>query len=99
MNTQIYEYDTRIQPADRGGAYVVFPWDLRAEFGKGRIKVHATFDGIPYEGSIVNMSVTNSDGSICYLIGIRKDIRAALGKEPGDQVHVTIRAAQSEQRV
>lgn len=32
---------------ESGGAYVVFPYDIRKEFGKGRVKVHATFDGIP----------------------------------------------------
>lgn len=53
-------------------------------------KVPATFDGEPYEGSIVNMGAKNEDGSICYIIGIRKDIRAKIGKQPGDQVHVTI---------
>ena len=23
---------------DNGGAYVIFPWDIREEFGKGRVK-------------------------------------------------------------
>jgi len=91
MNTKLYEYTTIIQPADKGGAYVIFPYDIREEFGKGRVKVHATFDGEPYDGSIVNMGVKNSDGSICYIIGIRKDIRAKIGKQPGDTVRVIIR--------
>ena len=53
-----YEFDAVIvEDSDSGGAYVIFPWDIRKEFGKGRVKVHATFDGIPYEGSIVNMGV------------------------------------------
>lgn len=91
MNDRIYEYDAVIQPAERGGAFVVFPYDVRAAFGKGQVKVHATFDGEPYDGSIVNMGIKNADDSICYLIGIRKDIRAKLGKQPGDSVHVTIR--------
>lgn len=91
MNDRIYEYDAVIQPAERGGAFVVFPYNVRAAFGKGRVKVHATFDGEPYDGSIVNMGIKNADDSICYLIGIRKDIRAKLGKQPGDSVHVTIR--------
>lgn len=91
MNNKIYEYDAVIQPADPGGAYVPFLYDIRAEFGKGRVKVHATFDGEPYDGSIVNMGVTNPDGSICYVIGIRKDIRAKIGKQPGDTVRVKIR--------
>lgn len=44
---------------ENGGAYVIFPWDIRKEFGKGRVKVHATFDGIEYAGSIVNMGLRN----------------------------------------
>ena len=48
-----YEYDTVLhETEDNGGAYVVFPWDIRQEFGKGRVKIHADFDGIPYDGSI-----------------------------------------------
>ena len=70
--------------------YVTFPYDLRAEFGKGRVKVHATFDGEPYDGSIVNMGVKNPDGSGCYIIGVRKDIRVRIGKQSGDVVRVTI---------
>jgi len=88
--SRVYEYDAIIQPADKGGAYVAFPYDIREEFGKGRVKVHATFDGAPYDGSVVNMGVTNPDGSVCYIIGIRKDIRAAIGKQPGDSVRVVL---------
>jgi len=91
MNEKVYGYDAVIQPADGGGAYVAFPHDVREEFGKGRVKVHATFDGEPYDGSVVNMGLKNPDGSVCYIIGIRKDIRAKIGKQPGDPVRVTIR--------
>ena len=66
-----YEYDAVLHElADNGGAYVVFPWDIRQEFGKGRIKVHSEFDGIPYEGSVVNMGLKNEDGTVCYVIGV-----------------------------
>ena len=66
-----YEFDAVIvEDPDSGGAYVIFPWDIRKEFGKGRVKVHATFDGIPYDGSVVNMGVKNADGEICYVIGV-----------------------------
>ena len=91
MCDKLYEFDAVIVPASGGGAYVAFPYDIRAEFGKGRVKVRATFDGEPYEGSIVNMGVKNGDGSICYIIGILKAIRAKIGKPPGDAVRVTIR--------
>ncbi len=92
MNQKVYEYESMIYDADKkGGAYVIFPYDIREEFGRGRVKVHAVFDGEPYDGSIVNMGVKNEDGSVCYIIGLRKDIRNKIGKQPGDQVQVTVR--------
>jgi len=91
-SSRIYEYDAVVRKVpDLDGAYVEFPYDLRAEFGKGRIKVQAKFDGEPYEGSVVNMGVKNPDGSVCYILGIRKDIRAKIGKQPGDTVRVNVR--------
>lgn len=86
-----YEYDAVLRVTeDSGGAYVAFPWDIREEFGKGRVKVHAQFDGVPYDGSIVNMGVKNPDGSVCYIIGVLKAIRNRLNKHDGDPVHVVI---------
>lgn len=75
---------------ENGVAYVIFPWDIRKEFKKGRVKVHATFDGVPYDGNIVNMGVKDTDGNTCYIIGVRKDIRKQLGKSNGDEIRVTI---------
>jgi len=91
MNNKTYEFEAIIQKTpDQNGAYIAMPFDIRAEFGKGRVKVRATFDGEPYDGSIVNMGVKNADGSICYIIGIRKDIREKIRKQPGDTIKVTI---------
>lgn len=91
MNTKTYEFDGVIHKVpDKNGAYVIFPYNIREEFGKGRVKVQAFFDDEPYQGSIVNMGVKDEKGSICYIIGIRKDIRKKIGKEPGDTVHVVI---------
>jgi len=90
ISNKIYEYNAQIVSTDKGGAYVIFPYDIRKEFGKGRVKVHATFDGEPYDGSIVNMGVKNPDGSICYIIGVRKDIREKIGKQASDTIAVTI---------
>ena len=75
-------------------AFVVVPIDIRKEFGKGRLKVNATFDGVPYRGSIVNMGVRNPDGSICYIIGVLKSIRKQLSKADGDTIHVVIEERQ-----
>ena len=92
MSNKNYEFEAIIQKVpDLDGAYIAVPFDIKVEFGKGRLPVHATFDGEPYDGSIVNMGIKSPDGSICYIIGIRKDIRVKIGKQPGDSIKVTIK--------
>ena len=72
------------------GAYVEFPYDIRKEFGKGRVKVHAEFNGEPYDGSVVNMGIKHDNGSICYIIGVLKSIRQKINKQAGDIINVKI---------
>lgn len=92
-----YEYDAALhETPDNGGAYVAFPWNIRETFGKGRVKVHALFDGIPYDGSIVNMWVKHADGSVCYVIGVLKAIRNKLNKHDGDTIHVVIEEEEAQ---
>lgn len=92
MGQKTYEFDAVIHEIpDKGGAYVIFPWNIRKEFGKGRVKVCAEFDGIPYQGSIVNMGVKDEEGNVCYIIGLLKAIRTQLKKGDGDRIHVVIR--------
>ncbi len=80
------EFDAVIQKdPDMDAAWVEIPFDVRAVYGKGRVAVHAEFDGFPYDGQLVRM------GTPFHLIGIRKEIRRAIGKQPGDTVHVTLR--------
>ena len=86
-----FEYDEIIhETPDNGGAYMIFPWDIQEVFGKGRIKVHAEFDGIPYDGSIVNMGIKDSQGNVCYIIGVLKSVREKLKKGDGDSIHIVI---------
>lgn len=95
VSQMYYEFQAQIEPVpDKGGAYVRFPYDIRKVFGKGRVKAEFTFDGEPYSGSIVNMGVKNEDGSVCYIVGVRKDIREKIGKQPGDTVNVTVQVIQ-----
>ena len=70
---------------------MVVPVDIRAVYGVGRLKVEATFDGVPYSGSVVNMGVRDADGNICYVIGVTKAIRQRIGKSFGDTVEMTLR--------
>ena len=85
-----FEFDAILHELPEGGAYVAFPGDIRQLYGRGRVKVRASFDGIPYQGSIVNMGLKNPDGSVCYIIGVLKAIRLQLGKGDGDALHVVI---------
>lgn len=82
---KLYEFDAEIKKVpDLDGAYIEIPFDVKAEFGKGRVPVSATFDGEPYDGSLVRMKTP------CHILGVRKEIRAKIGKQPGDTVHVTL---------
>ena len=86
MNEKIYEFDAELRKVpDIDGAYIEFPYDVRQEFGKGRVKVHAEFDGEPYDGSLVRMKTPG------HIIGVRKDIRKKINKQPGDRIHLRIR--------
>lgn len=86
LNNQTYQFKAVIKKVpDINGAYIEFPYDVKKEFGKSRVKVHATFDGEAYDGSLVRMQ------TLCHIIGIRKDIRQKIRKQPGDEISVTIK--------
>ena len=61
------------------------PFDIRELYGKGRLLVHATFDGVPYSGQVVKM------GTPGYIIGITKQIRKQINKSFGDVVEVVLK--------
>jgi hypothetical protein len=93
--SKTYAFDAIIHKSpNMDAAYVEIPFDIKTEFGKGRVPIRATFDGEPYNGSVVNMGVKNPNGSICYILGIRKDIRAKIGKQPRNSVRVTLEERQ-----
>lgn len=64
-------------------AFVEPPFDVKEVFGAKRVKVKATFDGVPYRGSVVYMGD-------CYMLGMTQEIRAQIGKSFGDEVLVTL---------
>lgn len=79
-----HTFTAPIEAAERGGAYVTIPFDVEQAFGRKRLPISATFDGEPYRGTLVRM------GGPEHLLIVRKDIRAKLGKQPGDTVTVTL---------
>ncbi|MGE5579219.1 MAG: YdeI/OmpD-associated family protein [Bacillota bacterium] len=82
-----YEFDALlIKHPTLNSAYIDFPYDVEAEFGvKGQVKVFATIDDCEYRGSLAKM------GRPCHFLGITQEVRKAIGKGPGDTVHVVIR--------
>ncbi len=85
MENKVYRFDAVIlRNGDMDAAYVEVPIDIKEVFGKGRLLVHATFDGVPYDGQVVKM------GTPCHIIGVRKDIRKKINKTFGDTIAVTI---------
>lgn len=87
------QFEATIEQARGGGALVGVPDSVIAALGGGgRIPVRATFDGAPYQGSVVSMG-----GRRC--IGIQKAIRERLGKGIGDTVTVTLERDEAERTV
>lgn len=89
-----FEAEMLTDPKYKNSAYVEIPFDLEEAFGKKNlVKVKATFDGVPYRGSIAKM------GGPTPILIIRKDIRAQLGgKGIGDTVLVSVEK-DTEERV
>lgn len=81
-----YEFRTEIKKhPDMNAAYIEFPYDAGEEFGtRGRVKVLATFDGHPYQGSLAPM------GGEFHILGLVQKVRKAINKQPGDTVSVVI---------
>ena len=82
--TAQYSFRAVIEDAGNGGAYVCVPFDVDQAFGKKRVKVLATIEGVPYRGSLVRM------GTECHLLPVLKEIRQQIGKAIGDEIEVTV---------
>jgi hypothetical protein len=86
MPMKKYKFKAQIKAGDGGGAYVLFPYDTEKEFAtKGRVPVKATFDGVPYTGSLTKY------GNPLHMLGVFKAIREQIGKQPGDTIDVVVR--------
>jgi hypothetical protein len=80
-----YKFKAKIEAGNGGGAYVLFPRDTEKEFDtKGKVPVKATFDGVPYTGSLIKY------GKPRHTLHVLKAIRAQIGKQPGDAVEVVV---------
>jgi hypothetical protein len=73
-----------IEDAGGGGAFVTIPFDVEKTFGKKRVKIKATIEGVPYRGTLVRM------GSPNHMLLVLKEIREKIGKSFGDEVVVEL---------
>jgi hypothetical protein len=73
-----------IQDPGGSGAFVDVPFDVEQVYGKKRVKVRATIDGVPYRGSLVRM------GGECHMLLVLKSIREQIGKTFGDEVEISL---------
>jgi hypothetical protein len=93
VNLLIQEFKAIIkQHENLNAAYVEPPFDVKEVFGTKRVKVKATFDGVEYRGSVVNMGG-------CYMLGLTQEIRNKIGKGFGDEVFVTLEKDVEERSV
>ena len=77
-----------------GGVFVVLPFNVPEVYGtRGQMPVQATFDGYPYQGSVVPLG----DGHHALLL--LKQIRRAIDKTVGDTVRVTLSRDVAERKM
>jgi antitoxin component of MazEF toxin-antitoxin module len=74
-----------VNPSGQGGGHLVVvpPKVIEALGGKARIPVTASFNGVPYRGSIVRMG---GDA----VLGVQKAIMAAAGVSVGDTLRIEV---------
>ncbi|HEV2463484.1 MAG TPA: YdeI/OmpD-associated family protein [Acidobacteriaceae bacterium] len=85
MTAKKYSFVAKIEPANMGGAFVPFPYDVQKEFGtKGMVPVKATFEGVAYAGSLMKC------GHPQHMLPVMKGIREQLGKNIGDTLKVVL---------
>jgi len=83
-----FEFEAVIQAGDGGGAFVFFPFDMQESFGtKGKVSVEATVDGVLYRGKLLKYGFPQ------HILGLLKELRLRIGKNPGDAVKIKLRKA------
>ena len=91
---EILEFEAMLNSIEGNQALSIdFPYDVEKLYGtRGQVKIKATYDGVPYRGSLAKI------GHHCHFLLVRKDIRKQIGKNAGDKVWVTVQR-DTEERI
>lgn len=84
--SELIEFSAVLKKDDSwNSTYIDFPYDVKTLFGtSGNVKVKVTYDGVAHRGLLTNM------GGGCHFLGINKELRAKIGKNPGEEIHVAL---------
>jgi hypothetical protein len=89
-----FTFKARIEEGRGGGAFVFFPYDVEKEFNtKGKVPVKATFDGVPYTGSLAKYGYPQ------HILGVPKAVRDEIGKRPGSIAQVEVWKDEEERKI
>jgi len=83
-----------LQHENMDATYIIFPYDVKENFGTARVKVKVKFDGVLYRGSLMPMGLIEG-----HPLLLRKDIRDKINKKAGDFVNVELEQDLEERTV
>ena len=84
-------FEATIEAYGRGNVLEI-PFDVKAEWGRGRAPVSATINGHTFTSTVAVYGGR-------YLLGLNRDVREAAGVGPGDRVVVDLELDTTERTV
>jgi hypothetical protein len=85
-------FTATLEASDRGGRWVLVPFDVRDAFGEARPAVRGSVNGAPFRSRLAVY------GGRTYL-GLDREIREAAGIEVGDRVEVVLERDEAPREV